>query len=59
MTPEQHSLLAQLAQLGLQKLTEDASAALQSCAPEVPETTPSVEEITPPEPGSVPKEKIK
>ena len=35
MTPEQHSLLAQLAQLGLQKLTEDAQAALMDCTPVV------------------------
>lgn len=40
MTPEQHSLLAQLAQLGLQKLTEDTQAALNACAPVVePEPT--------------------
>ena len=35
MTPEQHNVLSQLAQLGLQKLTDDAKAALQSCAPVV------------------------
>jgi hypothetical protein len=40
MTPEQHNILTQLAQLGLQKLTDDASAALLACAPVPPEAPP-------------------
>jgi hypothetical protein len=37
MTQEQHNLLVQLAQQGLQRLSEQATAALQACAPVPPE----------------------
>jgi hypothetical protein len=37
MTPEQHNALAQLAQLGLQRLGELASSALDEIRPSPPE----------------------
>lgn len=46
LTAEQHNVLVQLAQLGLQRLTETATAALQACAP----VAPQQQEETPPDP---------
>lgn len=46
LTAEQHNVLVQLAQLGLQRLTETATTALQACAPV---TAPQPLE-TPPDP---------
>lgn len=40
LTAEQHNVLVQLAQLGLQRLTETATGALQACAPPPPEKSP-------------------
>lgn len=45
LTAEQHNVLVQLAQLGLQRLTETATAALQECAPVAQQ-----QEETPPDP---------
>lgn len=44
MTPEQHATLVQLAQQGLQRLAEQAQAALQACAPPAEQEAPVQED---------------
>lgn len=41
MTSEEHNVLSQLAQLGLQRLAEIATSALQKAAPQEPEVSES------------------